>query len=190
MKIELVINIDNDEKNRLLDVLSSNEQNLKNDLAKIAKSAFEEYKNMVLGKKIFTRSQDFKEYRLFLLIKEFFDNSIPDEKRISDLFQTTNSESKKLLQSVLAKYRYDLEESINSTLKNVIQRMKEIKDENKYYITEIPINLVEEINKILSKIDGELEDLSKKSRSAHTYITSASSYEKLCEHFGIELGNE
>jgi len=141
---------------------------------------------MILGQKVFTRIQDIKGYRLYLLIKEVFNNRIPDDQKITDLFQTTPSESKSLVRSITSKYQYELKQAIKSTLSDIIRHaVQDHDDENDYLVTVNSTTKIEELNSIIASIDGTLPQISKKRGSVSSYVIKASSYSKLCEKLGI-----
>lgn len=66
---------------------------------------------MFIGQRVFTRGRDIQEYRLFLLIRGPFGNTIPDDQMVCDLFQTT-TQSRALVRSVMSKYQYELSQAI------------------------------------------------------------------------------
>ena len=85
---------------------------------------------------------------MFLLIKAALDNRIPDEKRVSNLFQTTRSESRGLIKSVMSKYQYDLKTSIDETLKDIVRNVE--KQNNELIAVIYNESVKDELNKILS----------------------------------------
>lgn len=175
-----------EEQNQLAGILKCDVDDLNAALEPYAKASLQEYLRMFLGQKVFTRGSDFKEYRLFLLVKEAFDNKIPHEQRICDLFQTTSSESKSLVRSVMSKYQYELHEAIQGTLvQTITEAVKE--DGDGWIITVHSENIVDSLNRQISSLDGSLPPISKKRDSVCCYIVKPSAYEKLCEYFGLEV---
>ena len=77
---------------------SDNELNIL--LNKIGSSAFEENRRMIIEQKVFTRGRDILEYRLFNLIKFFFNGKILGEQKNCDLFQITATESRAFIRSI------------------------------------------------------------------------------------------
>lgn len=188
MKVKATLNLDltTEEEELLADILSCAKEKLAEKLQPIAKAAIEEYIRMILGQKVFTRGQDIREYRLFLLIKELFQGKIPDDQKISDLFQTTPNESRSLIRSVLSKYQYELKHSITQTLEDIIKNVNKDSETGDLIITVNSISKIEELNRILLSIDGTLPQISKKPKSVSTYLLKRSSYMRLCEHFHIQ----
>lgn len=188
MQIQFEINLENAEKDLLKSILHcTNEVQLNEKMNKLARTSFEEIRKMVIGQKVFTRGRDILEYRLFCLITFFFDGKIPDEQKICDLFQITATESRAFVRSIMSKYQYDLKDTISSSLKDQVQKVE--KDEN-YELYRLSIQnqfFKDELNKILGSIDTSLPIIEKERGTISTFIIQPSSYEKLCEHFEIEI---
>lgn len=89
-------------------------------LEQVGRAALEEYVRMILGERVFTRGSDISEYRLFLLLKHAFANSIPPEVVVCRLFQLTPAGARTLVRNVLAKYQYELREEIRRSLRDVL----------------------------------------------------------------------
>lgn len=188
MNVSYELEISTDEKNLLKEIFICNNEEFADKVNSFSRSASEEYLRMFLGQKIYTRGSDMREYRLFLLIKYFLNGNIPNEQTITTLFQTTHSESKSLLRSVLAKYQYDLKNCINNTIADIlINKVEHDEDDEIYYVSNIAENIVGEMNKILSTIDGSLNQITKKRNAVLTFELKPSSYEKLMEYFELEV---
>ena len=185
-KVSFDFYLNEEEVNLLATILGAkNEAALRNTLAQIARAAFEEYIRMFIGQRVFTRGKDMLEYRLFLLTKEYFDNRIPGEQEVSDLFQTTSAESKGLIKSVMSKYQYELKTCIEDTLKGIIDGIK--KPGSELIAVIINDSLKDELNKILATCgNGALIEIKKKQGTVANYIVEDQSYEELCNHFGIK----
>jgi hypothetical protein len=183
MNIELRLN--ETEQNQLAGILRVEPEELELALEPYAQAALTEYVRMFLGQKVFTRGSDMREYRLFLLIKEAFDNRIPDEQRICDLFQTTSTQSKSLIRSVMSKYQYELQDAKHSTLRETIEQATD--DNGDWVVTIQSENIVESLNQTLGSIDGALPQVVKKKGSVASYVLLPSSYDALCSFFGIRV---
>jgi hypothetical protein len=141
--------------------------------------------SMILGQKVFTRGSDLLEYRLLLLIQHAFNGRIPDEQKVCNLFQTTTSGSRSLIRAVMSKYQYQLKAPIEETLKLLIDSAKVAKGNSSLTIAVHSLNLVDELNRKLAEIDSALPAVQKKQGSVSTYELQPSSYEKLCQYFGL-----
>ncbi|MGI6783064.1 MAG: hypothetical protein ACOX5A_02460 [Aminivibrio sp.] len=183
MPIEVKNYLSDDENEFLKGILGCTEENYEKMLSGFASAAFEEYCRMILGQKVYTRISDLKEYRLYLIIKEVFDNRVPDDQKISDLFQTTPTESRSLTRSIASKYQYELREAIKETLKTIIEQST--KENAKWFFTVNSPTKVEELNRILMSIDGRLPQVKKKKGTVSQYEMDNSSYTKLKEYFGL-----
>ena len=191
MEIKFNVNIQDEEKELLKSILHCETDNELNILLnKIGRSAFEENRRMIIGQKVFTRGRDILEYRLFNLIKFFFDGKIPDEQKICDLFQITATESRAFVRSIMSKYQYDLKETISLTLKEQVENIQKDENEEIYKLSIQNQYFKDELNRILGTIDTSLPIIEKERGTISTYIIQPSSYQKLCEHFGIELEEE
>jgi hypothetical protein len=196
MEITLSFDLKEDEKKLLADIFSLFDDNgdidqekLSQKLSELSKASLEEYLRMILGQKVFTRGRDIREYRMYLFIKEVFDNKIPESELVSSIFQTTSSESRSLIKSVLSKYQYELKSSLESTLKKIIS---DVQIENDKFIAVIfNENLKNELNKILSvRKKSALKQIIKEKGTIANYIIPADSYLELCQHFNLNPKNK
>lgn len=141
---------------------------------------------MIKGEKVFKRGTDILEYRLFLLVGHVFEGKIPDEQIISKLFQTTATESRSYLRSIISKYQYQLKSAIDDTIKNILLKAEAQAAVGPFNITLNSVNVIEELNKKLASIDGTLASVTKKRGSVSTYEVTKSSYEELCRSLKIQ----
>lgn len=188
MAITVELALNREEQDQLGGILEHGGIDLDTALQPYAQAALEEYVRMFIGQRVFTRGADIQEYRLFLLIKGPFENRIPDEQRVSDLFQTTASQSRSLIRSVMSKYQYDLHDAIDSTLKQTVEHA-EPEDDN-WTVTVNSENIVEALNRTIASIDGSLPQFEKKRGTVSNYVLKRSSYLKLCERFDLPQPEE
>ena len=190
MEITFKIDIQHEEKALLKMILNCNSDlDLNTHLNKLGRSSFEEMRKMVIGQKVFTRGRDILEYRLFNLISFFFDGIIPNEQKICDLFQITETESRAFIRSIMSKYQYDLKKTIFKTLKDQITEIQKEENEETYKISIQNQYFKDESNRILGSIDTSLPIIEKERGTVSLYTIQASSYQKLLKHFGIKLKN-
>lgn len=153
----------------------------------IAKASFEEYLKLIVGQKVFTRGSDFKEYRLFLMIKYTFDGKVPSEDSVSKLFQLTHSESKSLIRSVMSKYQYEMADMIKTSLKETLDSAESLHtDQGTLDVYKVDIkthNILIELNKILGYLDGAAPVIVKERGTFSTYVIKPTSYDKLKRFF-------
>ncbi|MDP1713709.1 MAG: hypothetical protein Q8L41_03105 [Anaerolineales bacterium] len=179
MNIQVNINLSAPEVNNLTAILQCSQKDLPNIITLYATAASREYIDMIIGQKVFKRGSDILEYRLFLMIEEVFNNLIPDENKVSNLFQTTATESRSLIRSILSKYQYKLKVAIEMSLKNIIESATQESTDADYTVVINSQNLVDELNQMLAKIDGNLPLVSKQRGSVSTFVIKPSSYKKL-----------
>lgn len=185
MNITFDINLNAQEVTEISLILGCPEANLNLALGNYAKSALTEYLAMIRGQRAFKRGTDILEYRLYLLVENVFSGRMPDEQTISKIFQTTATESRGLLRSIISKYQYLLRSAIDETLKEVLSQAIAESAVGPYQVTMNSVNIIEELNKKLATIDGTLASIAKKRGSVSTYDISKSSYEELCASLNI-----
>jgi hypothetical protein len=149
-------------------------------------ASIQEYLAMFRGQKVFKRGSDLLEYRLLLLIETAFNGAIPDERTVSSLFQTTLTESRSLIRSVISKYQYQLKSHIERTLSSSLTAARRQDNTQDYTVVINSQNVVDELNKALADIDGNLAPVGKKRGSVSTYEISPSSYNRLCAKFNVQ----
>lgn len=181
MPISISLELTKDEQTQLAAILGTTTSKLEEGLAPFAQAALEEYARMFLGQRVFTRGSDAREFRLLLLIKHAFENRFPDDQRISDLFQTTLSESRSLIKSVSAKYQYELAGAKEATLKGVLDNAVQRDDVRLLSINSRTV--VEQLNRDLVQLGSDLPPVRLKENTGSTYVVAASSFEKLREKY-------
>ena len=186
MELKATLILFNKDYMELARILGCAEDELAETLAPYASAAVEELVTMFLGQKVFSRGSDILEYRLYLLIKHAFSPRIPNEQDVCKLFQSTSSGSRSLIRAVMSKYQYLLKDTINDTLKECLNAVEIVEDGESVTIAIHNLNLVDELNRELGEIDSSLPPVQKKRGSVSTYEIKPSSYNKLCERFGVE----
>lgn len=174
------------EVSQLADILRCKPNELASRLSLHASAALQEYVQMFLGQKVLRRGSDQQEYRLFLLISHAFGNKLPDEQEVSRLFQTTTTESRALIRSVMSKYQYQLREAIDASLKTVCETARAEEPDGDVYAVIQSTNAVDELNRILAEIDGSLPPIQRRRNSVSTYLFKPSAHQALCNHFGVQ----
>lgn len=154
-------------------------------LNEYAAASVKEYLTMIRGQKVLKRGSDMLEYRLFLLIESAFDGKIPDESAVSSLFQTTTTESRVLIRAVISKYQYQLRSHIDATIAAALLSANRTNNSEPYSVVINSQNVVDELNRALADIDGNLASVSKRRGSVSTYEIAASSYTRLCTRLAV-----
>jgi hypothetical protein len=181
MAMSVSIELNAVEEQQLAAILDTTRAGLETALKPYAEAAVEEYARMFLGQRVFTRGSDAREFRLLLLIKHAFNNRFPDDQRISDLFQTTLSESRSLIKSVTAKYQYELAGAKETTLKAVLESAQQ--QENVWLLSINSRTVVEQLNRDLVQLGADLPPIRLKENTGSTYVGAASSYDRLREKY-------
>jgi hypothetical protein len=149
-------------------------------------ASINEYLTMFRGQKVFKRGSDMLEYRLLLLIDKAFNGLIPDERTVSSLFQTTLTESRSLIRAVLSKYQYQLKPHVARTVSASLTEATRPDNAQDFTVVINNQNVIDELNKALADIDGSLSPVVKKKGSVSTYEITPSSYNRLCDKFGVK----
>lgn len=175
------MNLTDVEREQLSRILGCDVADLDDSLDAYSAAATEEYVRMILGQRVFTRGQDVREYRLYLLIVHVFDGQLPTEQQISDLFQTTTTQSRALLRAVMSKYQYELQEPIAMTLRDVLAGARQDRETETWSITVDSENVVDALNRRLAAKDGTLPQVVRARNTITTYEIANSAYEALTE---------
>lgn len=175
-----------DEKQRLAQTLDVNLSTLEDKIQGILLAAFIEYKEMLLGKGLPTRADEIKQHRLLHLVKHYFNGRIPSETEVSGMFQLTEAESKSLIKNVMTRFRYQLEEEIYNTGKEVVENC-ELREE-KYEVAIQSDNVLERLNWIIRNGNPELESIRKIRDAAGKYSMAKDTYQFLENYFGLATG--
>jgi predicted transcriptional regulator len=150
------------------------------EVARYTAAAQEEYLRMILGQRVFTRGEDIRAYRLLLMIRHVFNDRLPSEQQVSALFQTTVAQSRTLLRSVLAKYQYELQETIVATLKDLLAAARPDPNDNQARRLDIDnTNVVEALNRRISSLDGSLSLVVKVQGTGSEYVITKSSFDRV-----------
>lgn len=173
------MDLDEKQRKQLATTFGCKEADLDALIEKYGEAAKEEYLRMILGERVFTRGQDVREYRLYLLIKVVFDGRLPSEQQISSLFQTTTTQSRALLRAVMSKYQYELQKAIEQTLDDVLKLAKQKDGTGPWLVTVDSENVVEALNRRLAALNGTLPQIVRAKNMVTTYEIPASSYEAL-----------
>lgn len=113
----------------------------------IAKTAFIEYMDMIIGNGIPDKAAEVRENRLEYMIKYFYKSRIPKESEIQTVFQLSSTASKTLLKNIRSKKRTSISKQINNTVTEVLNHA--ILNNGKYHIEIKSENILKEINEII-----------------------------------------
>ena len=185
MNITTLINLSVAEEAEIAAILGCPVAQLNAKINDLASASVKEYLTMIRGQKVFKRGSDMQEYRLFLLIESAFGGRIPDESTVSSLFQTTVTESRSLIRAVISKYRYQIRSYIDATISASLTAANRPNNTEPYSVVINSQNVVDELNKMLAEIDGNLASVAKRRGSVSTYEIVASSYTRLCTRLGV-----
>lgn len=190
IRIEIPDNFFQDiEKDNLSNLFGTiDESEFEKKLTGLIHAALEEYKDMCLGMGLPYRANEIREFRLFYLIKYFFDGKIPNELEVSRIFQLPESRSKNLIQNVLTRFHFDLKKEINTKLAEIFSNENRNfnKKENEIYIFIDSLNMVDIINRMIVTEDFRLKKISKIRGETNQYMISIDSFNVIKKQLGIE----
>lgn len=190
MRIEIELQLSNAEAAEIAAILGCAEEDVPTQLASHVSASAQEYLAMYRGQKVFRRGTDILEHRLFLLIDTAFDGKIPDEHQVTSLFQTTPSESRALIRSVIAKYQYKIKNGIKRTIREILDSASQAGEGADHAVTINSVNIVEEMNRLLADHDGGLSQVKRKRGSVSTYEIRPSSFNALRQAVGEQVRAE
>jgi hypothetical protein len=172
-----------DEKKKLKALFRvDTDKDFKQALELIVLASLEEYRDMFLGMGLPSRVNEIREYRLYYLIKNYMRGRIPTELEVSMMFQLPETRAKSLILYVLTRFRYQLEEEINNTLKEIIGSAECIKqdDVEEYRVVIGSENMVDELDRIIIQAGNlRLKKLTKVRGETNIFSIAPDSYKIL-----------
>lgn len=186
MQLTTNLNLTAPEEAEVAAILGCAPADLNTRLNEILGASINEYLAMFRGQKVFKRGSDMLEYRLLLLIETAFNGVIPEERTVSSLFQTTLTESRSLIRSVISKYQYQLRSHVERTLSASLTSATRPDTTHNYTVVIHSLSIVDELNKALASIDGSLAPVAKKRGSVSSFEIAPSSYQQLCSKFNAQ----
>ena len=148
----------------------------------------EEYINMILGNKVFSSGTEIHVYRLCLLIDRCFTDILPNEEMVSRIFQTTTTQSRSLLRSVVSKYQYVLKDIINKTISKLVKDTEVLKPGELETMLIINTNsrfFIELMNEKIASLDVTLDPVSLRPHCSSSYQIKHKTYWALCKEYGL-----
>jgi len=171
----------------LAEILGCSAEDLEETLEPYARAAAAEYLEMFLGRKVYTRGSDIREYRLFLLMREVF-KRLPTEQEVSDLFQTTETQSRSLIRSVMSKYQYELTEVLSKSMEKALEDAAQdlnAEEGDDWYITVSSEYIIEALNRLVAQCDGTLTRIVLRKGTASSYVIRPATRTALREALGL-----
>jgi len=190
MRIEIEIELTEDDEKELAQILRCAPEGLSERLVPYGAAAVREYIEMFLGRRFFRRGSDHNEYRLLLLILGPLGKRMPDEREVSKLFQTTVTESRALIRAVMAKYQYILRQAVDDSLGAVLKSASREEEDGPYSVAIQSKHVLDELNRLLAEMDGSLPAVRKKTGCVSIYTIAESSFVRLCRHLGLNEAAE
>ena len=117
-----------------------------------------------------------RQIRLFCLIKNVFENNIPTENQVADLFRITPTTARSLIAGTQATYRRELENSIWDAAKNIMEKAKEGNLRSTYIATISSSCLLSFMNEML-RLEAPDVDLIRRIKTTSQYTIAKSARE-------------
>jgi hypothetical protein len=155
---------------------AANDKQFAEAVGKVVLAALDEYRDMFLGMGLPSRASEIREFRLFYLIKRFFNGRIPDELEVSNMFQLPESRSKNLILYVLSRFRFNLEEEILNTLRQIIAEAEKVSDGVEYRVFIGSKNMVDEFDRIIARAGVRFRRLTKIRGESNMYAIAPDSF--------------
>lgn len=165
---------------------SEDEDNFTSNIQKIGKAALAEYIQMFLGKDLPSRADEIRVHRLFLLIQHFYENRIPTEAEVSQIFQLPDTRSKTLIQNTISRFHLLLKDTIENTLRSVITRAVKSKVNRNYEVEIQSKFVVDELNRLIQRKASSQTKIVQKVGSSGYYIIDGDTMDSLRSIFKIK----
>ena len=184
MQINFDIDISADDLAALIKVLDCPAADLQQVLTRHALAALHEHVECYLGRRASARGSDILEHRLVLLTRFAFGNRIPNDVKVSRLFQTTLTGSRTMIRNMLARYRGELNEASIASAKVLLEGVVwSGGNGDDYRAKNPPSNMVDLLNQRLLIEDPSMKQIARVADSGGIYAINKYSYDKLCEVF-------
>lgn len=165
MKLNINFKLNNTEEEKLALITKCDGKNLEKQLALCGKAALQEYVEMFLGKDVPSRASEIYAHRLFLLIKNGFCETMPDEDTVGNMFQTSARTSVSLIRAAATRYQYELEKIVIESIENLLEDAEYDEDFGRYILTTNNQFLIEHMNAVIAHINvmkaKELKELNR-----------------------------
>lgn len=182
MEIDFGDIFSDEDMRELAEVLGIGEEEdrvLEESLARIVRASVLEYRDMLLEGGLSSRANEIRERRLFFLITTYFEGSIPTEPQVSQIFHENLSTCKTMIRNVLTRYARELEDSLESTLRRLLDTAERDSEGDAWKVVIQSDNALERINRIIASEAPTLDPVRKVRNSARVYRIEPDSYEVL-----------
>jgi hypothetical protein len=185
VEVQVNVTLSASDEQQLSTILGCEPAELSTELKTLGAAALTEYLELVLGRRVFTRGSDIREYRLLLLIKHRNRDHLPTEEDISALFQTTTTQSRALLRAVTSKYQYELQDVTNAALKTAVEAMAAGEDGD-WHLDASSEFIVEALNRLVGRLDPSLPRLARAEGTLSRYVVKTSTRNRLRGALGLQ----
>ncbi len=175
--------LDDAERARLRVTLGCAAEEEAEKLSRIMRAAFGEYLTMLLGTPVSNRAEEVREKRLLQLLRYYAQpNELLTEQQISAMFQLNDTEARRLLRSVRAKYRVELDARVANAAATILENAVE-QDSGDYRVQLTSENVLEALRLTVTIRAPQLDQIVKVRGSAGLYDIPPDTYAILCQEF-------
>jgi hypothetical protein len=152
-------------------------------LERIAKASLTEYLKMLVEGGMPSRADEAKQDRLLYLIQSYFGQTLPTESQISTVFQLTQSQSKTLLKNTVSRFRNQLDDILQHSMRAVIQSAEHAQN---VFLVVISSDVIrDELNMLITQNEPTFKPITKRKGSAGQFEISEDSHALLCATLGL-----
>jgi hypothetical protein len=153
-------------------------------LTRVTCAALTEYRDMFLGMPMPSRADEIRQHRLFHLIKHYFRDRVPSEADVSAMFQLAQRESRRLIGSVITRFRFHLADELSNTLREIVESAQGQAD-GSYHVVIQSDNAVDELNLIIGINAPGCDPIAKVRNMARTYTIAPDSNQALRAYLSL-----
>ena len=186
MQISFTIDADafeQEQKEPVKKTLRIGDAEIAHALERIAKASLTEYLKMLVEGGMPSRADEAKQDRLLYLIQSYFGQTLPTESQISTIFQLTQSQSKTLLKNTVSRFRNQLDDILQHSMRAVIQSAEHAQN---VFLVVISSDVIrDELNMLITQNEPTFKPITKRKGSAGQLEISEDSHALLCATLGL-----
>jgi hypothetical protein len=149
----------------------------------VARAAFSDYVEMLLGSALPNRAEEIRERRLLYLLRHYArEGELLTEIQIAAMFQLNESESRRLLRGVRSRFKSELDARVSTAIVALLESATK-PDEDSFRVQLTSDNLLEALRMAVTINAPQLDQIVKVRGSAGLYDIPVDTYTELCREF-------
>lgn len=137
--------------------------------SEIITTAVDEFLDFIKQPKKFSKFSAFQEYRLYLLIKNLFQDNFVSEANVKRIFKIDSTPAKKMISNVKIDYEDELKKFSKNSMHNFIESIEENDDSGRYLFTCKSQTMIDSLNLLLQEKQPDSRKIEKERGSLCTY---------------------